>query len=233
MPACDACAEALPSEPITDASIYFPFQEHAASYLVTGGPKAGSTQSLGMAKGQRPDGEPAWRLQLSPSQNAFVRQTADGDVLMPAVSDIGGGVVIITTPPNPFLLEGMKPGESRTFTQSVAVNYLDNPTREDYSGSLTSTYTYIGTYRVTVPAGTYDAILLRDSRRPPGGVAAAGGIGRRSAPAAAAEAAVATAAEPAEAAAAPVAVALAHHRATLSRRPGLVQAASESSVQAS
>jgi hypothetical protein len=32
---------------------------------------------------------------------------------------------------------------------------------QEYSGSLTGTYTYVGTYQVEIPAGTYDAILLR------------------------------------------------------------------------
>lgn len=153
--------EALPSQPIEDAAIYFPFQEREATYLVTGGPKAGTTQTLNVGKGKRPNGEPAWRLELSPSQNAFLRETTDGDVLMPAVSDLGEGIIVISTPPNPFLIEGMQPGESRTLSQSVSVNYLDDPSRQDYSGSLTGTYTYVGTYRVTVPAGSFDAILIR------------------------------------------------------------------------
>ncbi len=71
------------------------------------------------------------------------------------------GVIVVTTPPNPFVVQGMQPGESRAFTQSVAVDYLDDPSRLDYSGTMQGTLTYVGTYRVTVPAGTYDAVLLR------------------------------------------------------------------------
>jgi len=41
------------------------------------------------------------------------------------------------------------------------VNYLDDPSDQRYSGSLTGTYTYLGTYQVTVPAGTYPALLVR------------------------------------------------------------------------
>ncbi len=152
---------ALPSQPIADPSVYFPLQERSPRYLVTGGPKAGASQALGVTKAQRPDGRPAWRFGLSPSQTAFLHRTDAGDLLMPAVTDIGEGVVVVTTPPNPFLLTGMQPGETRTLTQQVAVNYLDDPSREDYSGSLGAAYTYVGTYRVTVPAGTYDAVLLR------------------------------------------------------------------------
>ena len=81
--------------------------------------------------------------------------------MMPAISDIGEGVVVVTTPANPFVLKGMKPGESRSYVQHVLVNALDEPTDQEYSGSLNGTYTYLGTYLVKVPAGTYPAVLFR------------------------------------------------------------------------
>ena len=81
--------------------------------------------------------------------------------MMPAVSDTGEGVVIITTPANPFLIKGMQPGESRSYTQQVAVMALDDPADQRYSGTLHGTYTYVGNYQVTVPAGVYDAVLFR------------------------------------------------------------------------
>ena len=55
----------------------------------------------------------------------------------------------------------MQPGEARSYTQQVSVNYLDDPSDQRYSGSLTGTYTYVGTYQVTVPAGTFPAVLFR------------------------------------------------------------------------
>jgi hypothetical protein len=152
---------ALPSEPITDAASYFPLQERAMTYELTAGKSAGTTHTLQVAKGKRPNGLPAWRMGLTPSVDGFIRQTREGDLVMPAMSDTSEGVVIITTPPNPFIINGMQPGETKTFTQTVAVNYLDDPTRRDYSGTLNSTYTYVGTYQVTVPAGTYAAVLMR------------------------------------------------------------------------
>lgn len=153
--------QALPSAPITDVSVYFPLRDRVLTYQVTAGKHAGKVETLNVAKGNRPNGNTAWRVGLSPSLSGFLRQTASGDLLMPAVSDSGEGVIVVTTPPNPFLLNGMQPGDSRTFSQSVAVNYLDDPTSQDYSGSLNAKYTYVGTYQVTVPAGTYQAILVR------------------------------------------------------------------------
>jgi hypothetical protein len=152
---------ALPSVPITDVTLYFPLQDRAMTYNVTAGKNAGSVQTLHVAKGQRPNGVTAWRFGLSPSLAGFLHQTASGDLFMPAVSDSGEGVIVVTTPPNPFLLNGMKPGSTRTFKQTVAVNYLDDPNDRRYSGTLNAKYTYVGTYQITVPAGTYQAILVR------------------------------------------------------------------------
>jgi len=153
--------KALPSSPIDDPSAYFPLQNRELRYQVTAGKNAGKTQVLGLGMARRPSGKQGWRFQVSPSISGFIRQTEAGDLLMPAVVDGGEGVVIVTTPPNPFVIKGMKPGESRSFTQHVAVNYLDDPSDTDYSGSLSGSFTYVGTYLVNVPAGSYPAVCFR------------------------------------------------------------------------
>jgi hypothetical protein len=151
----------LPASPIEDAAAYFPLVERSLVYTVTAGAGAGSIQTLQVAKGKRPGGSPAWRFQLSPSQSAFINQTDDGDLLMPAISDFDEGVVVATTPPNAFVLKGMRPGESRPFSQTVSVNYLDTPDKQDYAGSVSGTFAYVGAYELRLPAGTFETILLR------------------------------------------------------------------------
>jgi hypothetical protein len=152
---------ARPSEAILDVSSYFPLQEKTFTFQITSGSKAGNTQSLGLKQARRPGGTQAWRWRFAPSLAAFVTPTADGDFVVSAVTDHDDGVIVVTTPANPLVLKGIKPGESRSFKQTVAVNYLDDPSRLYHSGSMTGAYTYVGTYRVTVPAGTFDAILVR------------------------------------------------------------------------
>ncbi|MGA7869832.1 MAG: hypothetical protein WCA22_02935 [Candidatus Binatus sp.] len=152
---------ALPSQPISDPRVFFPLQNKSLTYQVMAGPNAGKSQSLELVKTRRPSGASAWRFQLSPSLAGFLRQTAEGDIIMPALSDAGEGVVVVTTPANPFVPKGMQPGETRTYSQQVSVNYLDDPSDQKYSGSVTGNYTYVGTYQVTVPAGTFPAVLFR------------------------------------------------------------------------
>ena len=93
--------KALPSAPIGKTSTYFPLEERASVFQVTSGPNTGKQQTLHTMKGKRPDGNPAWRFELSPTLAAFLNQGAGGDLTMPAVSDPGEGVVVVTTPPNP------------------------------------------------------------------------------------------------------------------------------------
>jgi len=55
----------------------------------------------------------------------------------------------------------MKPGDSQSVTIDVKVYDLSSPNEVSHSGSLQLTYSYIGAYKVTVPAGSYDAALLK------------------------------------------------------------------------
>jgi len=155
----------LPSERISDASAYFPLSEKTFVFHVTSGSNAGNSQNLVLKKARRPGGSVSWRFNFAPSLAGFINPTASGDLMMPAVSDVDEGVIVVTTPANPFVLTGMKPGESRSFRQKVSVNYLDDPTKRDWGGKLNATYTYVGTYKVTVPAGTFNAILIRFAYR--------------------------------------------------------------------
>lgn len=156
---------ALPSERISDASSYFPLEEKTFVFQVTSGSNTGNPQNLVLKKARRPDGATSWRINFAPSLAGFISLAAGGDLIMPAVSDVDEGVIVVTTPANPFVLRGMKPGESRSFRQKVSVNYLNDPTKRDWGGRLNATYTYVGTYNVTVPAGTFKAILIRFAYR--------------------------------------------------------------------
>lgn len=152
---------ALPSQPITDPSLYFPLQYKVQNFQVVAGPHAGTVQKLGLWQARRPGGRKAWRFQLTPTLAGFMRESQEGDIIMAAITDSGEGVVVVTTPANPFVPKGMQPGETRNYSQQISVNYLDDPSDQRYSGTINGTYTYVGTYQVTVPAGTFPAVLFR------------------------------------------------------------------------
>ena len=57
---------ALPSQPISDPSIYFPLQQKSQQFQVVAGPHAGTVQTLGLWQARRPGGRKAWRFQMTP-----------------------------------------------------------------------------------------------------------------------------------------------------------------------
>ena len=64
-------------------------------------------------------------------------------------------------PPEPLLIAGMNAGDTRTITINVKVDDLNDPEDLEHKGTINLTFTYVGAYKVTVPAGTLDAALLR------------------------------------------------------------------------
>jgi hypothetical protein len=153
--------EALPSAPIASATTYFPLQDGKRSYVVTDGARKGQSVVLGVSSGARPNGTPAWRLDVTPTMQAFLHQAPGGDLLLTALVDSSEGLVVSTSPPSGFVLEGLQPGTTRTLAQTVSVAYLDDPGDAKYTGTLTSEYAHLGTFAVTVPAGSYQAAVVR------------------------------------------------------------------------
>src|SRR5277367_3451670 len=113
--------KALPSEPINDVSTYFPLTSRSLTYQITSGPQAGTSESSEIAKVRRPSGMLAWRFTLSPSLTGYVAQAMDEGLVMPAITDLKEGVVVVATPASPFVPKGMQPGETRSFSQKISV----------------------------------------------------------------------------------------------------------------
>ncbi len=59
------------------------------------------------------------------------------------------------------MLTGLQPGQSVKSSHKVEVYDLSNLNVISHAGSLDVTYSHLGTFRVTVPAGTYDAALVK------------------------------------------------------------------------
>ena len=157
----DVVGEPVPSRPIDDPDTLFSFAHLPVTYRFTSGRNKGKSQTLIPTKVERPGGKFVWRVQLAPSLIGFLRQMPNGDIVMPAVEDTGAEALVVSTPANLFISKGMKPGETRRFVQEVSVRYLDDIDDEQWSGKLQTDFTYMGTYRTKVPAGTFDAVLLR------------------------------------------------------------------------
>ena len=101
-----------------------------------------------------------WRYRVG-DRTVFLQQVPGQSLDIVSEEDSGQGVLTRYHPPEPLLIAGMNAGDSKRLTMKVDVYDLSDPKDLEHKGSLDVTLTYVGAYRVTVPAGTYDAALLR------------------------------------------------------------------------
>jgi hypothetical protein len=152
--------EALPSQPIQAPDHYLPAKVKL-TYRVRD--EHGKVTIEFHELSPAPKSEAAAGLQYvagTDTRHIFERQP-DGGLADVRQYDLEKKVVSRFTPGEPLLIQGVQPGESRQLTVKVEVADISSPNDVDYSGSLDITYAYLGTYRVTVPAGSFDADLIK------------------------------------------------------------------------
>ncbi|WP_119302030.1 hypothetical protein [Dongia deserti] len=90
---------------------------------------------------------PGWHYSVEKAGAAFFQKSSDGSLHTVAEQDLGNKVLSRFVPGEPMIVQGLKPGESRTSTLQVSVYDLSDLKKVTHSGSLDVTYTYIGAYR--------------------------------------------------------------------------------------
>ncbi len=103
----------------------------------------------------------SWKVQTGAKDLDFLQRGDDQSIAVLSEQDTDQGVISRFSPAEPILVVGMKPGDSKKVTIGVKVYDLSSPKEVSHSGSLDLEYSYIGAYKVTVPAGSYDANLLK------------------------------------------------------------------------
>jgi hypothetical protein len=152
---------ALPANPIADPTILIPLHPGSWTFQVSSGPNQGTIETDVLQPNTQPGADSQW--QYSAGQRAIydLQQASDGSIVSPSGQDLSRGVLTRYDPPRPVLLAGMQPGAQQTITEQVNVFDLSDPGTVTHTGSLTLTITYVGRYKVTVPAGTYSAALIK------------------------------------------------------------------------
>lgn len=105
-------------------------------------------------------GRDAWKMRTSTAV-LFGEQDPAGSLVQHTSEDLTQGVLSRYDPPEPILAKGIRPGDSLKHRINVGVYDLSNTKDETHSGYLDLTYTYVGAYKITVPAGTFDSVLFR------------------------------------------------------------------------
>lgn len=145
--------------PLAAADI--PLREGTWTYQIVAGKKKGQTESDVLSQLERDQSGASWKLQTGSKDLAFIQLGDNHDIEILSEQDTDQGVITRFSPAEPILVTGMSPGDSKKVTIDVKVYDLSSPKEVSHSGSLDLEFSYVGAYKVTVPAGSYDAALLR------------------------------------------------------------------------
>ena len=153
--------EALPSAPLAGIDAYLPPKGTVMSLRVVTSDDKATTETHAIDNTADPAFAPGWHYTIKGIAELYFQKDSAGNVSTVAEKDLDKGVLSRFTPGDPLIVPGLKAGQSITSKHDVEVFDLSNLAKVSHSGSLDVTYTYVGTYRVTVPSGAYDAALIR------------------------------------------------------------------------
>jgi hypothetical protein len=132
------------------------------TYAIVSGPNAGNTELHviapvpGDATGQK------WSYAIGNTSVDYLNRVPGQSLSVTADENISQGVITRYQPAEPLLIAGMNAGDSQTTIINASVYDLGSAGGSpEYTGTLTQTLTYVGAYQVTVPAGTFNAALLK------------------------------------------------------------------------
>ena len=153
--------EALPSAPMKNTESYLPRAGRTLTYqVVTQGEKP-TIEIHEIAETTDAAFKPGWHYSVGDAGEMFIQKDPAGRAVTNAEKDLDKKVLSRFIPGDPLVPSGLQPGQSVTSSHRVEVYDLSNLTEVSHSGSLDVTYSHLGTFRVTVPAGSYEAALVK------------------------------------------------------------------------
>lgn len=153
--------DAVPGQPIGDPSKLYGLQAATRTYKMTSGKEKGKTEKHVVSELKRDKPGSSWTETWGTDSALGLHRDDDGSIHLVTHNEHDNGVITHYDPPEPMVLMGMKPGESQKTKSKTTVYDLAHPDHLTHKGHLDLTFTYVGAYRVTVPAGSYDAVLLK------------------------------------------------------------------------
>ena len=140
---------------------FAPLRDGTWTYQIVGGKDAGQMEQHVVKRLERNSSGASWRYAVGSKEVVFIKQMTDGSLTFVTEEDFEQGVITRYEPPEPGLLTGLAPGDSRSSSVGVQVSDLSDPSEVSHTGTLAVTYSYLGAYKVTTPAGVYDAALIK------------------------------------------------------------------------
>jgi hypothetical protein len=153
--------DAVAAGPLNDPSKYYPLRVPTLGYRLTSGEQKGSEEDHVFTELKRDHPGVSWKEAWGEDDALFLNQDDDGNIYLVSHNEHAEGVITQYLIPEPMVLTGMKPGESRTAKSKLNVYDLAHPDHLSHNGHLDVKLTYVGAYRVTVPQDSYEAVLLK------------------------------------------------------------------------
>ena len=153
--------DAVAASPLNDPSKYYPLRASTLSYKLTSGEQKGTTENHVFTELKRDHPGSSWKEAWGTDDALFLNRDEKGNIHLVTHNEHGEGVITQYLTPEPMVLVGMKPGESRTVKSKLKVYDLSHPDHLSHKGRLDVKFTYVGAYQVTVPQGSYEAVLLK------------------------------------------------------------------------
>jgi hypothetical protein len=140
---------------------FAPLRAGTSSYLIAGGNAKGQTEQHVVTRLEGDPSGASWRYAVGAQGSVFIKETEDGSLTFVTEENTDQGVITRYEPAQPGLLTGLAPGDSKTSSVAVKVYDLSSPQDLTHEGRLDVTYSHLGAYRITTPAGSYDAALIK------------------------------------------------------------------------
>jgi hypothetical protein len=153
--------DAVEAKVIGDPAKLYGLAAGTRTYKLTSGKEKGSTEAHVLVELKRDKPGSSWTEKWGTDSALGLHRDDDGSIHLVTHNEHADGVITHYAPTEPMVIKGMKPGESRKSTSKLKVYDLSHPDHLTHKGQLDLTLTYVGAYRVTVPAGSYDAVLLK------------------------------------------------------------------------
>jgi len=147
-------------KPIDDAVKTSGLSLGSCDYHVTGGDHKGGSQQWVI---DHPKGQPdtSWRATHSHEWVMFLNTPDDGNVYLASEIDYHQGVITKYSPAIPLLVKGMKSGDNHRMKTAIKVFDVKHTDHLEHKGSMNITVTHLGNHQITVPAGKYEAAILK------------------------------------------------------------------------
>jgi hypothetical protein len=152
--------EALPAAPITRPPKLYHLQPGHWEYRIVAGANRGHVEKVQIERVASDDRDATWQIVTNTGDLQQFKVTRQHEVVKLAQEDADSDRLVVYQP-GLVLDPGMQVGQSKTVDAKIRSYKRQKREEVEYDGKLTYTTSYLGAYRVTTPAGRFDARLLR------------------------------------------------------------------------